>query len=160
MVLRHPFARVARVFVPSSFQPLSLISEILFLVEQIRPRTTQVYDLRAPISVLFQPRALEAVESVGDSFTAADDALVLVVAERALVADAHESGRAHVGVADRAFAVAFVAKAADGDAAGLATHDEIGVMARHFGGVVEKLVLWVIVCSRFVVFVATPDRWW
>lgn len=160
MVLRHPFTRVARVFVPSSFQPLSLISEILFLVEQIRPRTTQVYNLGAPISVLFQPRALEAVESVGDSFTAADDALVLVVAERALVADAHESGRAHVGVADRALAVAFVAKAADGDAACLAAHDEIRMMARHPGGVVGEGVLWVFVYSWCVVFVATSERWW
>lgn len=147
----------------SSLQPLSLISEILFLVEQICSRTTQVYDLRAPISVLFQPRALEAVESVGDAFTAADDALVLVVAERALVADAHESGRAHVGVADRTFAVALVAKTADGDAACLATHDKIGMMARHFGGVVGEFVLWLMGCSWFLVFVATirvsKTRW-
>jgi hypothetical protein len=43
---------------------LSLIPEILFLVEQIRPRTTQVYNLWAPVSVLLQSRALEAVEGV------------------------------------------------------------------------------------------------
>ena len=116
----------------------SLIPEILFLVEQIRPRTTQVYNLRAPISVLLQARALEAVECIRNAFTAANDALVLVVAEGALVADAHEGGGSHVGVADGAFAVAFVAEAADGDAAGLATHDEIGVMARHFDGCSEE----------------------
>ena len=87
----------------------SLIPEILFLVEQIRPRTTQVYNLRAPISVLHQARALEAVECIRNAFTAANDALVLVVAEGALVADAHESCGAYVGVADRTFAVAFVA---------------------------------------------------
>ena len=61
----------------------------------------------------------------------------MVVAEGALVADTDEGCGSHVGVAYRAFAVAFVAKAADGDAAGLATHDEIGMMARHFGGGVE-----------------------
>jgi hypothetical protein len=112
-----------------------LIPEILFLVEQICPRTAQVYDLRAPISVLFQSRALEAVESDGDSFTAADDALVLVIAEGALVANAHKRGGSHVGVAYGTFAVALVAEAADGDAACFAAHDEIGVMARHVCGV-------------------------
>lgn len=48
----------------STLDPLSLIPEILFLVEQIRPRTTQIDNLRAPVSVLLQSRALEAVEGV------------------------------------------------------------------------------------------------
>ena len=52
----------------------------------------------------------------------AHDALVLVVAKGAFVADADEGGRAHVAVADGAFAVAFVAEAADGDAGLLAAH--------------------------------------
>lgn len=117
----------------------SLIPEILLLVEQIRPRTTQIYNLGAAVPVLLQPRALEAVESVRDAFAAAHDALVLIVAERALVADAHESGGAHVRIADRAFAVAFVAEAADGYAAGFAAHDEIWVMAGHGGGVLRGL---------------------
>lgn len=118
----------------------SLIPEILLLVEQIRPRTTEIYNLGAAVPVLLQPRALEAVESVRDAFAAANDALVLVVAERALVADAHESGGAHIGVADRALAVAFVAEAADGNAAGLAAHDEIWVMAGHGGGVLSGVL--------------------
>ena len=52
----------------------------------------------------------------------AHDALVLVVAKGALVADADEGRGAHVAVADGAFAVAFVAEAADGDAGLLAAH--------------------------------------
>jgi hypothetical protein len=44
-----------------------MIPEILFLVEQIRPRTTQIYNLRAAISVFFQTGAFEAVEGVGDA---------------------------------------------------------------------------------------------
>jgi hypothetical protein len=126
---------VVVVFQSPNPEPLSLIPEVLFLVEQIRPRTAQVYDLGAPISVLLQSRALEAVERVGNSFTAADDALVLVVAKGALVADAHKCGRSYVRVADGTFAVALVAEAADGDAACLAAHDEIGMMARHSGGI-------------------------
>jgi hypothetical protein len=55
----------------------------------------------------------------------ADHALVLVVAKRAFVADAHESCGTHVAVADWAFAVTFVAKAADGDSGLLAAHYEI-----------------------------------
>lgn len=53
---------------------------------------------------------------------AAHDAFVLVVAKGALVADADESCGAHVAVADGAFAVAFIAEAADGDAGLLAAH--------------------------------------
>ena len=57
--------------------------------------------------------------------SAADDAFVLVVAKGALVADANQSRRSHVAVANRTLAVAFVAEAADGDACRLAAHDQI-----------------------------------
>ena len=83
----------------------SVISEILFLVKQIRPTTTQIYNLRAPIAVLLQARALEAVKGVRDAFATADDAFILVVAEGALVAEA-----------------------ADGDAGLLAAHYEIAAL--------------------------------
>lgn len=103
----------------------------LLLVEQVGPRAAQVDNLGAAVAVLLEARALEAVEGVGDALAAADDALVLVVAEAALVADAHERRGAHVRVADGALAVALVAEAADGDAGLLAAHDEVGVVAGH-----------------------------
>ncbi|KAM7183073.1 Alpha/Beta hydrolase fold [Naviculisporaceae sp. PSN 640] len=59
----------------------------------ICPRTTQINNLGTTITVFFQ-----------------------TLAEGALVADAHQGGGAHVGVADRTFAVALVAEAADCDA--------------------------------------------
>ena len=102
-----------------------MISEILLLIEQIRPTTTQIYNLRTSIPVLLQACTLEAVEGVRDTLATAYDAFVLVVAEGTFVADAGEGGRAHVGVANGAFAVALVAEAADGDARLLAAHDEI-----------------------------------
>lgn len=114
-----------------------MIPEILLLVKQIRPRTPQIDNLRTTIPVLLQPRALKAVESVRDALAAADDAFVLVVAEGAFVADAHEGRGADVGVADGAFAVAFVAEAAEGDAGHFAAHDEIavgGVLVDEEGG--------------------------
>jgi len=111
-----------------------LVPEALLLVKQIRPATTQIYDLRTAFAVPFQARALEAVEGVGDALAAADDALVDVVAEGALVADAYERRGPHVRVADGALAVALVAEAADGDAGLLAAHDEVGMMARHDEG--------------------------
>ena len=126
------------------------------LTEQIRPRTSQINNLGATISILLEPRALEAVKRVRDSFAATDDAFILVVSERAFIADAHERGGADVGVADGAFAVAFVAEAADGDAWLLAAHDEIGVMARHGGG-----GLWIdggrVRCGEVV---EEMGRWW
>jgi len=97
----------------------------LFLVEQIRPRGTQIYDLWTPVPVFLKPRALEAVEGVRDALAAAHDALVLVIAEAALVADAHEGRGADVAVADGTLAVALVAEAADGYAGRFAAHDEI-----------------------------------
>ena len=102
-----------------------MIPKILLLIKQIRPRTPQINNLRTPIPILFQSRALKAVERIRYSFTSTYDALVLIVAEGAFVADAREGRGPHVGVADGALAVAFVAEAADGDAGGLAAHDEV-----------------------------------
>jgi hypothetical protein len=102
-----------------------VISEILLLVEQIGSRTTQIYNLRTAIPVFLESCAFEAIECVGDTLAAADDTLVLVVSEGAFVADAGERSRAHVRVADGAFAIALVAEAADRDASLLAAHDEV-----------------------------------
>jgi hypothetical protein len=41
-----------------------LISEILLLVEQIGPRTTQIDDFGTAISIFLQARTFKAVESV------------------------------------------------------------------------------------------------
>ena len=108
-----------------------MIPEILLLVKQICPATSQVDDLRTTIPILLQSGTLEAVERVTDPLSTAHDAFVLVVAEAALVADAHQRGRAHVGIAYGAFAVAFVAKTSQRDAWCFATHYEIGVVAGH-----------------------------
>lgn len=67
---------------------LLLVPEIFLLVEQIRPRRTQINDLRTPVAVFFQPCAFEAVKGVADALAATDDAFILIIAERALVADA------------------------------------------------------------------------
>lgn len=48
-------------------QPVLMIPKILFLVEQICSRTTQIYNLGAAVSVLFQTRAFEAVKGIRDS---------------------------------------------------------------------------------------------
>lgn len=108
-----------------------MVSEILLLVEEIRPTAAQIDNLRTAVSVLLQPRALEAVESVADALAAAHDTFVLVVAEGAFVADTGEGGGSYVGVADGTLAVAFVAEASDGYASRFAAHDKIGMMARH-----------------------------
>lgn len=99
-----------------------MISKVLLLIKQIRPRTPQIDDLGTAIPILFQSRALKAIESITDALATTHYTLVLIVAEGTLVADSGESGRAHVGVANGAFAVALVAEAADGDAGGLAAH--------------------------------------
>jgi hypothetical protein len=154
-----------------------MVPEILLLVEQIRPRTTQIDDFGASIAILFKSRTFEAVESVGDALlqvlvgdsyeaerkeltylAAAYDTLVLVVAEGAFIADAHEGGWANVRIADWAFAVAFVAEAADGNARLLAAHYEIAasvstwfvksgdkslrMMARHVGSCESVTWIW------------------
>ena len=79
-----------------------LIPKVLLLIKQIRPRTAQVDDLRTAVAVLLQASAFEAVEGIGNALAAAHDALILVVAKGALVADAHEGLGADVGVADGA----------------------------------------------------------
>ena len=99
-----------------------MIPEILFLVEQICPRTPQIDNLGTSVPILLQPRTLKTVESVRYSFSAAHDTFVLVIAKRAFVADAHESSRAYVAVADRTFAVALVAETSDRYAGLFAAH--------------------------------------
>ena len=46
-----------------------MVPKILLLVKQIRPRTPQIDNLRAPIPILLQPRTLEAVERVRDALS-------------------------------------------------------------------------------------------
>ena len=108
-----------------------MVPEVLFLVKQIRPRTPQIDNLRAPIPILLQTRAFEAVKGIADAFAATHNTFVLIVAEAALVADARDGSGPDVRVAHGAFPVAFVAETADGDARCFAAHDEIRVVARH-----------------------------
>jgi hypothetical protein len=142
-----------------------LISEILLLVEQIGPRTTQIDDFGTAISIFLQARTFKAVESVWDSFTTTDDAFILIVTERAFIADASQGSRADVAVTDWAFAVAFIAEATEWDPGCFAAHDEIGMMARHGG---EVKLIWVDVetWESWICTVAWYDRrgwlgfWW
>jgi len=97
------------------------------------PTAPQIDDFRATVSILLQYHAVLAVEGVADALSTTNNTFVLIIAEAAFVADAHERRRPHVGVAYGALAVAFVAKAPDGDAGLLAAHYEIGVVARHVG---------------------------
>ena len=112
-----------------------MIPKILFLIKQIRPTTAQIYNLRTPIPILLQPRALKAIECIRYTFATAHDTLVLVVTERAFVANADEGCGSDVGVADGAFTVTFVAEAADGDASLFAAHYKVAV-----GSVLVRIV--------------------
>lgn len=108
-----------------------MIPETFLLVEQIGSRTSQIDDLGTPIAILLKARTFKAVERITDTLAAADDTLVLVVSEGALVADADQGCWAHVRIADRTFSVTFVTQAADRNARLLAAHDEVGVVTRH-----------------------------
>ena len=65
-----------------------MISKVFLLVEQVCSTTAQIDDLGTTISVLLESGAFETVEGIGDTFSAAYNAFVLVVAEGAFVADA------------------------------------------------------------------------
>ena len=65
------------------------------------------------------------------TFTTAYDTFVLVVAEAAFIADADEGCWSNIRIADWALSIALVAETADGDARLFATHNKIGMMARH-----------------------------
>lgn len=115
-----------------------MIPVILLLIKQICPAAPQVDNLWAPVPILLKPGTLKAIEGITDPLPTTHDTFVLVVAEAAFVADAHERCGTHIRVTDGAFAVAFVAEAAHGDARCFAAHYEIGVVAGH---VVESKVL-------------------
>ena len=105
--------------------PRLMISKILLLIEQIRPRTTQIDNFRTAIPIFLETRALKAVECIRDTLATANDALILVVSEGAFVADAGEGCWSDVAVADRAFTVTLVAEPPDGDPGLFAAHDKI-----------------------------------
>lgn len=86
-----------------------MISEILFLVEEIRPGRSKVDDFGASITIFLEPCTLKAVEGVTDPFAAAYDAFVLIVAERTFIADPNESRRSDITITDGTFAITFVA---------------------------------------------------
>ena len=110
-----------------------MIPKILLLIKQIRPRAAQINNLRTAIPILLQARTLETIKRVADALATAHHALILVVAEAALVADAHEGRRPHVGVAHGTLAVALVAEPADGDAGLLAAHYQVTAVGRSWG---------------------------
>lgn len=99
-----------------------MIPKTLLLIKQIRPRTPQINNLRTPIPIFLEARTLKAIKRIRNPFTTTYHAFVLVVAEGAFVADSHEGGGTHVGVADGTFSVAFVAEAADCYAGLFAAH--------------------------------------
>lgn len=94
----------------------------LLLIKQIRPTTAQIHNLGTAIPILLQPRTLKAVKGIADALAATDDALVLVVAEGALVADARQGCWTHVRVAHGTLTVALVAQTPDVDPRQLAAH--------------------------------------
>ncbi len=118
--------------------PLSLLEAVLLpFIKQISLRRSQVHDLRTPIPVLFHLRAFSTIIGIGNPRTAANHAPPLVGPIIALVADSNEGTGPHIRITDDAFAVAFFAEPADGDARLLAAHDEVGVMLGHGCGPVS-----------------------
>ena len=85
------------------------------------------------VSVLYRAQLQDCTH-----LASAHNAFILVVPERALVAYPHQGSRPHVAVTDRAFAVAFIAEAADGDTGLLATHDEIAREGKSAKDILEK----------------------
>lgn len=108
-----------------------MISEVLLLIKQICSTRSEIYDLWTSISILLQPRTFKTVECVRYAFSAAYYTLVLVISKAAFVTDPYEGCRSDVGIADRAFTIAFVAQTSDSNTCLLAAHNEIGMMARH-----------------------------
>ncbi|KAF5533341.1 peroxin 26 [Fusarium napiforme] len=88
-------------------------------------RTAKVYNLRASVAILFKACTFETVERVRDAFTAAHNALILIVAETTFVTNAHERRGPNVGVANWAFAIALVTETTDGDTGLFAAHNKI-----------------------------------
>jgi hypothetical protein len=57
------------------------------------------------------------------------NALVLVVAKTAFIADSNQGCRSHVGIANRTFTVALVAETSNRDTGLLAAHNKISAMS-------------------------------
>lgn len=125
-----------------------MISEILFLVEQICPRTSQIDDLRTAIPILLKTCAFEAVKRIRDALsnnnvsrrfshhgwryeqtylTTTDHTFILVVTEGTFVTDTDESRRTNIAITDGTFAIAFIAETANSYTWLLAAHDQVAI---------------------------------
>lgn len=58
---------IAQMLIELLARRLSMIPEVLLLVKQIRPRTSEVDDLRTPVPIFLKPCTFEAVERVRDT---------------------------------------------------------------------------------------------
>jgi len=108
-----------------------VISKVLLLVEEIRPRTSQVDNFGATIAVLFQSCAFKAIKRIRNTLPTTYNTLVLIVPKRALIAYADQSSGSNVAVANGALAITFVAQTANSNAGLLTAHHKIRMMARH-----------------------------
>jgi len=111
---------------------LSLFETIFFsFVKEVGLGAAKVDNFGTPISILLLLAALATVIRIGDARPTADHASTLVRAVVTLVTNPYQSCGSNVTVADYTFAIAFLAKSADGNAGLLAAHDEIWVVLGH-----------------------------
>ena len=107
--------------------PMYWLALLLPLIEVVRPRSPDVDDLWAPITVTLLKYAAAAVVCISNALASADNALPLSRAEIALVTDSNLTVWAHVGVTYRTAPFAFLAQSPDSRSRLLPAHHQIWV---------------------------------
>jgi len=97
-------------------------------VKEIRPAGTQIDNLRAPISVFLETRALGAIIRVRYAGGTTDDASAAVGAKVAFIAYSHQSFWPHVRIANWTFTIALFTETTDCDSWLAPAHNQIGMM--------------------------------
>ena len=104
-----------------------------FIVNHIFPGSTDIYDPRAAISVLFQHCTFPAVIGICRAFPAANNTLSLRGTVIAFIAYPHLRRRLDVCITYRTLSIAFITNSSNGNARLFSAHYQVGiVLGCHF----------------------------
>lgn len=110
----------------------SLFKAVFFpFIKLVHTNRPEIYNFWATVPVLFLLNAFSTVVGIGDSWSIANEAAVVICAVIAFIANTNENSGSNVRVTDNALPFAFLAEATDGNPPLFPAHDKIRMMFGH-----------------------------
>lgn len=104
----------------------------LALIKHVRFARAKIDNFGTSIAILLQNGTLLTIVRITHAGSTAGDTPSLIGSIIAFIANAHQRGRANVGITNHTFAVTLLAQPSNGNASLLATENQIRMMSSHF----------------------------